>query len=57
METTRENIDEITRQVGYEDTSTFRRLFKKYTALSPRDLLQWVDNELYPSIFKRYKNG
>ena len=37
LESTTDNIDEITRQVGYEDASTFRRLFKKYTALSPRE--------------------
>ncbi|MBI9075251.1 MAG: helix-turn-helix domain-containing protein [Desulfatibacillum sp.] len=37
LETTMDNIDEITRQVGYEDASTFRRLFKKHTALSPRE--------------------
>jgi len=36
LETTTENIDEITHQIGYEDSSTFRRLFKKYTSLSPR---------------------
>ncbi|MDM8523042.1 helix-turn-helix domain-containing protein [Desulfococcaceae bacterium HSG8] len=37
LETTTDNIDEITRQIGYEDSSSFRRLFKKYTALSPRE--------------------
>lgn len=37
LETTRDNIDEITRQIGYEDSSTFRRLFKKLTDLSPRE--------------------
>lgn len=36
LETTTDNIDEITRQIGYEDASTFRRLFKKHTDLSPR---------------------
>lgn len=36
LETTTDNIDDITRQIGYEDSSTFRRLFKKYTDLSPR---------------------
>jgi transcriptional regulator GlxA family with amidase domain len=36
LETTTDNIDEITHQIGYEDSSTFRRLFKKYTDLSPR---------------------
>jgi transcriptional regulator GlxA family with amidase domain len=37
LETTADNIDDITRQVGYEDACTFRRLFKKHTALSPRE--------------------
>lgn len=37
LETTKDNMEEITRQVGYEDSSTFRRLFKKYTSLSPRE--------------------
>jgi len=37
LETTTDNIDDITRQIGYEDSSTFRRLFKKYTALSQRE--------------------
>lgn len=36
LETTMDNIEEITRGIGYEDSSTFRRLFKKYTSLSPR---------------------
>jgi len=29
-------VDEITCEVGYEDSNSFRRLFKKYTGLSPR---------------------
>ena len=37
LETTRENITEITWQVGYEDSNSFRRLFRKYTGLSPRE--------------------
>ncbi len=37
LEATMENIDDITRKVGYQDSSTFRRLFKKYTSLSPRE--------------------
>lgn len=37
LENTLESIDEITRLVGYEDGSTFRRLFKRHTSLSPRE--------------------
>ncbi len=37
LENTLDGINEITRQVGYEDSSTFRRLFKKHTSLSPRE--------------------
>ena len=36
LETTTDSINEITWQIGYEDSSTFRRLFKKHTDLSPR---------------------
>ena len=35
LETTRLNIDEITYAVGYEDSRSFSRLFKKHTSLSP----------------------
>ncbi len=37
LESTRESIDEITLLVGYENASTFRRLFKARTSLSPRE--------------------
>jgi transcriptional regulator GlxA family with amidase domain len=37
LETTLETIEEITRYIGYEDSSTFRRLFKNHTKLSPRE--------------------
>jgi transcriptional regulator GlxA family with amidase domain len=36
LETTTDSINDITCQIGYEDSSTFRRLFKKHTDLSPR---------------------
>jgi len=37
LETTRENMEEITCGIGYDDASSFRRLFKKHTGLSPRE--------------------
>lgn len=37
LENTLESINEITRRVGYEDDSAFRRLFKRHTSLSPRE--------------------
>lgn len=37
LETTRDTINEITWQVGYEDINSFRRLFKKHTGLSPKE--------------------
>lgn len=37
LETTSETVEEITRHIGYEDSSTFRRLFKQHTKLSPRE--------------------
>ena len=36
LETTRESMNTITWKIGYGDSSTFRRLFKKTTGLSPR---------------------
>ena len=37
LENTLESINEITRRIGYEDDSAFRRLFKRHTSLSPRE--------------------
>jgi transcriptional regulator GlxA family with amidase domain len=37
LETTRESMNTITWKIGYEDSSSFRRLFKKSTGLSPRE--------------------
>jgi transcriptional regulator GlxA family with amidase domain len=35
LETTDETVEVITSRTGYEDASSFRRLFKKATGLSP----------------------
>lgn len=37
LERTRDTINEITWRVGYEDISSFRRLFIKHTGLSPKN--------------------
>jgi transcriptional regulator GlxA family with amidase domain len=37
LETTQESVNEITYCIGYEDSSTFRRLFKREIGLSPRE--------------------
>lgn len=37
LENSLDSIEEITRRVGYENSSTFRRLFKRHTSLSPRE--------------------
>ncbi len=36
LETTKDSIDEITWAVGYQDVSSFCRLFKQTTYLSPK---------------------
>lgn len=35
LESSRISVEEVTRQVGYEDLSSFSRLFRKHTGLSP----------------------
>jgi transcriptional regulator GlxA family with amidase domain len=37
LETRALNVDAVSERVGYGDLSTFRRLFKRETGLSPRD--------------------
>ncbi len=37
LETTRERLDQIVHRVGYEDVSSFRRLFTRQIGISPRD--------------------
>ncbi len=37
LESTMDSIEEITQLIGYENTSTFRRLFKDRTSLTPRE--------------------
>lgn len=37
LESTLDSVDEITQQIGYENASTFRRLFKNRTSLTPRE--------------------
>jgi len=36
LEMTQDTIDSITYQVGYEDSNSFRKLFKRHTGLSPK---------------------
>ena len=37
LESTRLAVDDITSRCGYQDTRSFRRLFREHTGLSPRD--------------------
>ena len=37
LEMTKDTVNEITYQIGYEDSSTFRRLFKKQVGLTPKE--------------------
>ena len=48
LESTLASIEEITGQIGYDDCSTFRRLFKQHTGLSPRE---------YRGRFQRVPSG
>lgn len=48
LETRNITVDEITQAIGYENSSTFRKLFKTFTGLSPRE---------YRDKFFRNENG
>jgi transcriptional regulator GlxA family with amidase domain len=37
LETKNATVDEIAQNIGYENSSTFRKLFKEHTGLSPRE--------------------
>lgn len=37
LENTQDSVEEITQRVGYEDSVTFRQIFRGYTNLSPRE--------------------
>ena len=37
LETTLETVSEITQVIGYENSSSFRKLFKEATGLSPSE--------------------
>jgi transcriptional regulator GlxA family with amidase domain len=50
LETTLDNINEITFRIGYEDSSTFRRLFKRYTGISPREYRDKFSRSKHPHI-------
>lgn len=51
LEMTRDTVNEITWSVGYEDSSSFRKLFKTHTGLSPS---QYRDS--FSMISPRYDN-
>ena len=40
LETTNISLDDVVHRVGYEDTSSFRRLFKRTTSISPLEYRQ-----------------
>jgi transcriptional regulator GlxA family with amidase domain len=48
LETGNATVDEITQSIGYENSGTFRKLFKTHTGLSPRE---------YRDKFTRRKQG
>ena len=49
LEETLETVDEITWLVGYEDSNSFRKLFRKYTGVSPNQYRKRFSTIPYPS--------
>ena len=50
LETTHETIEEITWAVGYQDVSSFSRLFKQHTEISPRAYREKFFAPLHPIV-------
>lgn len=36
LESTKKSIEEIVTEIGYDDSTSFRKLFKRYTGVSPK---------------------
>jgi transcriptional regulator GlxA family with amidase domain len=49
LETRRLKVDSVSARVGYSDLSTFRRLFKRETGLSPREYQRRFSRHAQPS--------
>ena len=48
LESTRTPVDEVGAEVGYEDGSFFRRLFRRRTGLSPAQYRRMFDDRALP---------
>lgn len=55
LENSRDPIEDITRRVGYENSCTFRRLFKRYTIVCPREKAEWTPH-LIPQIHREVES-
>ncbi|HVZ57131.1 MAG TPA: helix-turn-helix domain-containing protein [Chitinophagaceae bacterium] len=53
LESSRENVNEVMYQVGYQDTKAFRATFKKITGLSPMQYRKKYNRENLPSLETR----
>ncbi len=51
LETTEDGVEKVALEIGYEDTSSFRRLFKRTTGLSPSDYRKMFGRKR----FRRYQ--